>query len=58
VLDLCSVDEAPHPRDLGPLVTDDVSRHHFPMDDPRTKYAAREGVSDDELQVLVELLIE
>ena len=43
VIDLRSEDEANHPRGLGPLFTEGVLRHHFPMGDPRTKYAARES---------------
>lgn len=43
VIDLRSEGEADHPRGLGPLVGDGVSRHHFPMGDPRSKYAARES---------------
>lgn len=41
VIDLRSQGEADHPRGLGPLVSDAVTRHHFPMGDPRTKFDAR-----------------
>jgi protein-tyrosine phosphatase len=41
VIDLRSEDEANHPRGLGPLIDDAVTRHHFPMGDPRSKYEAR-----------------
>jgi protein-tyrosine phosphatase len=41
VIDLRTVDEAGHPRGLGPLISDEVTRHHFPMGDPRSKYDAR-----------------
>ena len=43
VIDLRSEGEADHPRGLGPLIGEAVSRHHFPMGDPRSKYAARES---------------
>lgn len=42
VIDLRSEGEADHPRGLGPLISERVTRHHFPMGDPRSKYAARE----------------
>ena len=41
VIDLRSEGEANHPRGLGPLIDDSVTRHHFPMGDPRSKYDAR-----------------
>lgn len=41
VIDLRSEGEADHPRGLGPLIDDAVTRHHFPMGDPRSKYNAR-----------------
>lgn len=41
VIDLRSEGEADHPRGLGPLIDEQVTRHHFPMGDPRSKYDAR-----------------
>lgn len=41
VIDLRSDGEADHPRGLGPLIDEQVTRHHFPMGDPRSKYDAR-----------------
>ncbi len=41
VIDLRSEGEADHPRGLGPLIDERVTRHHFPMGDPRSKYEAR-----------------
>lgn len=41
VIDLRSEGEADHPRGLGPLIDAQVTRHHFPMGDPRSKYDAR-----------------
>ena len=41
VIDLRTDSEADHPRGLGPLVDERVTRHHFPMGDPRSKYNAR-----------------
>ena len=41
VVDLRSEGEANHPRGLGPLIDGAVTRHHFPMGDPRSKYDAR-----------------
>ena len=43
VIDLRSGGEADHPRGLGPLIAEGVTRYHFPMGDPRSKYAARES---------------
>jgi protein-tyrosine phosphatase len=41
VIDLRSEGEADHPKGLGPLISESVRRHHFPMGDPRSKYDAR-----------------
>lgn len=55
VIDLRTVDEANHPRGLGPLLSDGVTRHHFPMGDPRSKYDARSsGAWDPGYQDLME----
>ena len=55
VIDLRSEGEANHPRGLGPLVDASVTRHHFPMGDPRSKYNARAaGAWDPRYQDLLE----
>ncbi len=41
MIDLRSDDEANHRAGIGPLLSDPVVRHHFPMGDPRSKFAAR-----------------
>lgn len=43
VRDLRSEGDSDHPRGLAPLMDKEVSQHHFPMGDPRSKYAARES---------------
>jgi protein tyrosine/serine phosphatase len=55
VIDLRSEGEADHPRGLGPLLSESVTRHHFPMGDPRSKYNARSsGEWDPRYQDLME----
>jgi protein-tyrosine phosphatase len=43
VIDFRAVEEASHPRGLGPLVAPPVERIHFPMGNARSKYEAREA---------------
>ncbi|MPZ98265.1 MAG: hypothetical protein GEU80_02825 [Dehalococcoidia bacterium] len=43
VIDLRSEGEANHPRGFGPFIHEGIVRHHFPMGDANSKYAARES---------------
>jgi len=55
IIDLRSEGEANHPRGLGPLAGAPVTRHHFPMGDPRSKFDARSsGGWDPRYQDLLE----